>query len=239
MDGAGNVYIADSGNNAIKELPRAFVDPTAKVGSRRAGSDVLPVVLPATANLLAPFAPTSDQPWLTITGITNGVVSFAFTANTAAPTARPISPCSAKPLPSPRAALHSSLGHHDLLEGPTAGSDSVVLAVTPQCSLDGHGERLLAAFERRPIKAARAARTWFSVSMPTGRDAHRHAHHRRPDAHRHPGRFNLCRGRTGDHAGVLGIELIPMAWRWTARAMSISPTPATTRSRSGRRPTTP
>ncbi len=42
----------------------------------------LPVVLPATDNLLAPFAPTSDQPWLTITGITNGVVSFSFTANT-------------------------------------------------------------------------------------------------------------------------------------------------------------
>jgi hypothetical protein len=33
-------------------------------------------------NLRAPFAPTSDQAWLTITGITNGVVGFAFTANT-------------------------------------------------------------------------------------------------------------------------------------------------------------
>ena len=71
-----------SGNNAIKELPRAFVDPTAKWEGPAAGSDVLPVVLPATANLLAPFAPTSDQPWLTITGVTNGVVSFAFDANT-------------------------------------------------------------------------------------------------------------------------------------------------------------
>ena len=69
-------------NNAIKELPHAFVDPTAKVESLAGGSDVLPVVLPATANLLGPFAPTSDQPWLTITGVTNGVVSFSFTANT-------------------------------------------------------------------------------------------------------------------------------------------------------------
>jgi hypothetical protein len=43
----------------------------------------LPVVLPATANLLAPFAPTSDSAWLTISGITNGVVSFAFGANSA------------------------------------------------------------------------------------------------------------------------------------------------------------
>ena len=34
-----------------------------------------------------------------------------------------------------------------------------------------------------------------------------------------------------------GYSLV--AWRWTARAMFISPTPATARSRSGRRPTTP
>jgi DNA-binding beta-propeller fold protein YncE len=81
VDGAGNVYIADYFNNAIKELPRAFVDPTARLEGPAAGSDVLPVVLPATENLLAPFAPTSDQPWLTISGINNGVVGFAFTAN--------------------------------------------------------------------------------------------------------------------------------------------------------------
>ncbi len=82
VDGVGNVYIADTGNNVVKELPHAFVDRTTKSEGAAAGSDVLPVVLPATANLLAPFAPTSDQPWLTITGITNGVVSFAFGANT-------------------------------------------------------------------------------------------------------------------------------------------------------------
>lgn len=81
VDDAGNVYIADYGNHAIKELPRAFVDPTARVEPAAAGSDVLPVVLPATQNLRAPFAPASDQPWLTISGVANGVVSFAFTAN--------------------------------------------------------------------------------------------------------------------------------------------------------------
>jgi hypothetical protein len=52
-----------------------------------AGSDVLPAVLPATVNLLAPFAPTSDEPWLTITGITNGVASFTFGATTSNRTA--------------------------------------------------------------------------------------------------------------------------------------------------------
>jgi len=81
VDGAGNVYIADSFDNAIYELPRAFVDPTGKMEPAAAGSDVLPVILPATANLAGSFAPTSDSAWLTITGVTNGVVSFAFTAN--------------------------------------------------------------------------------------------------------------------------------------------------------------
>jgi sugar lactone lactonase YvrE len=81
-DVAGNVYIADSNNNAVKELPYVFVDPTAKSESLAAGTDALPAVLPATENLRSPFAPSSDQPWLTISGVTNGVVSFSFTANT-------------------------------------------------------------------------------------------------------------------------------------------------------------
>ena len=81
VDSAGNIYIADTGNNAIKELPRAFVDSTAKWEGAAAGSDVLPVVLPARANLLGAFTPSSDEAWLTIAGITNGVVSFAFGAN--------------------------------------------------------------------------------------------------------------------------------------------------------------
>jgi hypothetical protein len=84
VDVAGNVYIADYGNNAIKELPYAFVDPTAKTETASSGGDVLPVVLPATANLTGPFAPVSDSAWLTITGCANGVVSFAFTANPSA-----------------------------------------------------------------------------------------------------------------------------------------------------------
>ena len=80
VDSSGNVYIADSNNNAVKELPRAFVDPTGKLEAPAAGNDVLPVVLPATVNLLPPFSPTSDQPWLAITGFTDGVVSFTFGA---------------------------------------------------------------------------------------------------------------------------------------------------------------
>ena len=82
VDGAGNVYFADYGNNVVKELPYAFVDPSPKGEAVLAGSDVLPVVLPAKANLAGPFAPASDAAWLTISGVTNGVVSFAFTATT-------------------------------------------------------------------------------------------------------------------------------------------------------------
>jgi sugar lactone lactonase YvrE len=81
VDAAGNLYIADTYDNVIEELPHAFVDPTLKLESASAGSDSLPEVLPVTANLLPPFAPTTDQPWLAISGITNGVVRFSFAAN--------------------------------------------------------------------------------------------------------------------------------------------------------------
>jgi DNA-binding beta-propeller fold protein YncE len=82
VDGMGNVYFADTKNNAIKELPRAFVVPTARNEAAVAGSDSLPVVLPTTANLQAPFVPTASQAWLRIIGSTNGSVTFSFTAPT-------------------------------------------------------------------------------------------------------------------------------------------------------------
>jgi hypothetical protein len=81
VDSVGDVFIADSALNAILEVPYAFVDATPKLEGMAAGSDALPSVLPASADLLAPFAPASDQPWLTITGAANGIVSFSFTAN--------------------------------------------------------------------------------------------------------------------------------------------------------------
>jgi hypothetical protein len=83
VDAVGNVYIANDNLNLIAEQPRAFVDATAKVEAAAGGNDVLAAVLPATENLLTPFAPTNDQTWLNITGTTEGAVNFAFTSNPA------------------------------------------------------------------------------------------------------------------------------------------------------------
>ena len=133
IDGIGNIYLADYNNNAIKELPHAWVDPTIKLEGPAAGSDVLPVGLPAAINFLPPFAPTSDQAWLTNNGVTNGVLGFSFgvfagTSRTAHLTLLGQSV--------PVTQLGSNvLGTTALLEGPMAGTDSVVLRVTPATAL--------------------------------------------------------------------------------------------------------
>jgi sugar lactone lactonase YvrE len=81
VDGAGNVFIADTNNNAIKELPRAFVPGGALSEGAAAGADALLPVLPTTQPLTGAYAPRSDQSWLTIDSVANGVVHFSFTAN--------------------------------------------------------------------------------------------------------------------------------------------------------------
>ncbi|HEY1663300.1 MAG TPA: BACON domain-containing carbohydrate-binding protein [Verrucomicrobiae bacterium] len=131
VDGSGNVYIADTSDNAVKEFPRAFVDASPKSEPAAAGTDVLPVVLPAGENLAGPFAPVSDQSWLTITGVTNGVVSYAFAANTT------INSRTANlTLLGQNIAVTQSgtviLGSTNLWEGPGSGSDSVVLSSIAQ-----------------------------------------------------------------------------------------------------------
>jgi len=130
VDVTGNVYIADANDNAIKELPYAFVDPTARMESSAAGTDALPVVLPAAENLLGPFAPTSDQSWLTLSGITNGIVSFSFPANTGSNRTANIT-LLGQDVPVTQAGFTYSLDTNSVFEGPTTGSDSVVLTVIP------------------------------------------------------------------------------------------------------------
>jgi FtsP/CotA-like multicopper oxidase with cupredoxin domain/streptogramin lyase len=82
VDANQNIYVSDYGNGAIKELPYAFVDPTFKSEPATAGTDTLPMVLPATQNLQGPFTPTANEPWLTVGNTAGGVVSFNFTENT-------------------------------------------------------------------------------------------------------------------------------------------------------------
>jgi DNA-binding beta-propeller fold protein YncE len=130
VDGAGNVYIADSWNNAFKELPRAFVDTAAKTEGATAGSDVLPSVLPASENLLAPFAPTSSQSRLTISGTANGVVSFAFTDNSGPSRTAQVTVLGVNIAITQAGLFTAALGTNALTEAAPAGSDSVVLTVS-------------------------------------------------------------------------------------------------------------
>ncbi len=80
VDAAGNLYIANT-LSSVLELPHAFVDASAKTAASTGGSDALPAVVPSTANLAGAFAPVSDQSWLTIGSISNGVVNYSFTQN--------------------------------------------------------------------------------------------------------------------------------------------------------------
>ena len=80
-DGNGNVYVADTYNNAIREVYNAFVDAGGFTKTSAAGSDSV-TFLPANVSLTGALAPASDQSWLTIGTISNGVVNFSFTANT-------------------------------------------------------------------------------------------------------------------------------------------------------------
>jgi hypothetical protein len=84
LDSTGNLYVV-AHINYLDELPYAFVDMAPKVETAAAGNDSLSPVEPPTENLLPPFAPTSDQPWLKITGVANGVVSFSVSANSGPP----------------------------------------------------------------------------------------------------------------------------------------------------------
>lgn len=82
VDGADNVFVA--GSLGIQELVHGFIGPANITEPFNAGSDSLLAAVPSNAPL---NGPSSDQTWLTVTGVTSGVVGFNFTANNA-PTAR-------------------------------------------------------------------------------------------------------------------------------------------------------
>ncbi len=81
VDAQANIYVADTNNNAIEKVTPAWLALSAGslTESSQAGTDALSAqVLPAAT----PLSATSDQTWLTITGLAGGVISFAFQANT-------------------------------------------------------------------------------------------------------------------------------------------------------------
>lgn len=79
---SNNVYVAAYSNSFIFLYGTLFVDPTPALEGAAAGHDVLPAILPIDDDLAIWFPPSSDQPWLTIDGMTNGVISFSFGPNT-------------------------------------------------------------------------------------------------------------------------------------------------------------
>jgi sugar lactone lactonase YvrE len=131
LDASGNVYFSDGGLDTLDELQYAYVDATSKYESYSAGSDSLPAVVPASANLSGPFAPTSDQPWLTITSTNGGGVSFSFSADTGLSRSAHIDLLGQTITVYQITANTYVLGESAALEGPGAGSDSVVLGVQP------------------------------------------------------------------------------------------------------------
>ncbi len=126
-DPSGNIYLADFSSNVVRELPRAYVDTSPSYEAPLAGEDALPAVVPTSANLTGPFAPASDSAWLTISGITNGAVSFSFTADTSATNRTAHIALLGQLIPITQSTAFN-LGAKSIVEGNSAGTESVVLA---------------------------------------------------------------------------------------------------------------
>ena len=99
--------------------------------SSAAGVTNLPVVLPANTLLQGPLQPVSDQPWLTVWGTTNGIVTYSCTANLSPARTAHISVLGqAVTVVQRRTDFYTGLPM--LVEGPGVGTDSVTLAVSPE-----------------------------------------------------------------------------------------------------------
>ena len=267
VDGAGNVYIADY--NPIEELPRAFVPGGPVFEGAAAGSDQLLPILPTTESLTGVFAPSSDQPWLTIGSVSGGVIPFSFTQNTRlgshSPHHRPRSTDHGDPV----ARSPLSGDHYPDSKARPAAPIRTLVAPTGAWSATSNASWLHTTSSGFGNGVA-----VFTFDANSGPTAQRHLDHRRSDADDPPGRQHLRGGQPGQHlvssllnspegvaldgAGNVYIadtyqnaieEWMPRrrpsapssprgcltrrAWRWTTRATSISPIPATTRSKSG------
>ncbi len=82
VDAHGNLFVGETTPSRLLAIPNSWVDPSPRFVGVTAGTDTLPPVLPASTKLDGVFAPTSDQPWLTVESVAGGVVRYAFAANT-------------------------------------------------------------------------------------------------------------------------------------------------------------
>ena len=130
VDSIGNLFISDWSNDAIREVPYAYVDPTAKFEPAEVTTDTLPVILPPTQNLLPPFAPTDNQIWIGSLSSTNGIVQFTVSANPGAPRSGIITLLGTN-ITINQAGASFALGTTNLLIGPAAGSSTITAAVVP------------------------------------------------------------------------------------------------------------
>ena len=127
---SGNLYLTllNSGTYAVYELPRVFVDPSPKYESLAGGTDMVPPIVPATQSLAPPFAPYTDQPWLTIVNVTNGEIEFNFTSTSVVRGGDIVLLGQGIAVSQ---GTNSMLGTTNLLEGPAGGADSFVFGIVP------------------------------------------------------------------------------------------------------------
>ena len=129
VDTAGNIYASDDDTVHIFESLNAFVNPTPHSEGPLGGQDALSSITPTNTSLTGSFTPTSDQPWLTITTVTNGIVSFSFPPLGTNRTAH--INLLGQSITITQSGFIATFGTTNLLEGPGAGTDSVVFGLFP------------------------------------------------------------------------------------------------------------
>src|SRR5581483_3209499 len=135
LDTAGNLYFTASSGGTLIEVPHAFVDLTPKVEPITAGFDSLPPIIPATLNLTGPLAPTTDAGWLTVTGVTNGIVSFSYPLNLTNATRTGHIQLLGQSISVTQTGPEFVLGKSSFLEGQASGMDNVLLGVKPSSGI--------------------------------------------------------------------------------------------------------
>ena len=84
VDNQGTIFLSDyidgTLTSSLRAKPRAFVNRQGAIVPLAGGVGSVQAVQPATTYLTGPFAPTADQPWITIGSSSNGVINFTATA---------------------------------------------------------------------------------------------------------------------------------------------------------------